>query len=111
MGSYENNLTKIALMRLSEKGFMVFRNHTGAIRDESGRFHSFGLTKGSSDIIGIAPNGKFVAIEVKSKGGKLSPEQTNFLFNVERRGGMATTIYCESDIVEFIKNNFMVEAL
>ncbi len=109
MAEYENNLTKIALMRLSEKGFMVFRNHVGASKTEAHGWQRFGLIKGASDIIGIAPNGKFVAIEVKSPQGKLSAEQATFLANVEKRGGYAMTIYSESDVSEFLKKTFMVE--
>lgn len=46
--------------------------------------------KGVSDILGIIkPTGQFLAIEVKSKVGKLSPEQKVFLDKVQSMGGVA----------------------
>ena len=60
----------------------------------------FGLCKGSSDLIGlrsleITPElvgqriAQFVALEVKTPLGTLSPEQRAFLRLVEQLGGMA----------------------
>lgn len=45
--------------------------------------------KGISDILGIMPNGKLLAIEVKTKAGKLSVEQKIFLDEINKRGGLA----------------------
>lgn len=50
--------------------------------------HSQYHLKGVSDILGIY-NGKFLAIEVKSKTGRLSPEQVWFLAEVKAKGGIA----------------------
>lgn len=44
--------------------------------------------KGVADILGIF-NGKFLAIEVKSAKGRLSPVQKLFLEQVHANGGMA----------------------
>lgn len=59
-----------------------------------------GLCKGSSDIIGwrsvvITPDmvgqrvATFVALEVKSQGGRLTSEQRNFLVAIDDHGGLA----------------------
>lgn len=50
--------------------------------------HSQYHLKGVSDILGIY-EGKFLAIEVKSKTGRLSPEQVWFLAEVKAKGGIA----------------------
>jgi penicillin-binding protein-related factor A (putative recombinase) len=50
--------------------------------------HSQYHLKGISDILGIY-KGKFLAIEVKSKTGRLSPEQVWFLAEVKAKGGIA----------------------
>ncbi len=61
-----------------------------------------GLVKGSSDLIGIKKTlitpdmvgkeiGVFVAIEVKSESGRLTPEQANFIEFVGKFGGIAGT--------------------
>lgn len=43
--------------------------------------------RGVADVLGIW-NGRFLAIEVKSKTGKLSPYQQEFLDDVNRHGGI-----------------------
>ena len=78
----------------------LWRNNTGALLDQQGRFLRFGLCKGSSDLIGlrsleIAPEmvgqrlAQFVALEVKTTTGQLSAEQRSFLQQVELLGGVA----------------------
>jgi hypothetical protein len=78
----------------------VFRNQTGALQDADGRLVTFGLCKGSSDLIGwksivITPEmigqrvAVFTAVEVKAPGRKATPEQTNFLERVKEHGGLA----------------------
>ena len=64
----------------------LHRNNTGTLRDQHGRPVSFGLAKGSSDLIGwttrtITPEmvgqqvAIFTSIEVKSPNGRVRPEQ------------------------------------
>lgn len=78
----------------------LWRNNTGALVDQQGRFVRFGLCKGSSDLIGlrsleITPElvgqrlAQFVALEVKSASGVVSPEQRAFLRVVQELGGVA----------------------
>jgi hypothetical protein len=78
----------------------LWRNNTGALVDQQGRFVRFGLCKGSSDLIGlhsleITPEmvgqrvAQFVALEVKTSQGVLSPEQRAFLRLVQELGGVA----------------------
>lgn len=78
----------------------IFRNQTGALKDAQGRLVTFGLCKGSSDLIGwksvtITPDmvgqrvAIFLAVEVKAPGRKPTPEQTNFLDRVKSDGGLA----------------------
>jgi hypothetical protein len=46
--------------------------------------------KGIPDIIGIIPGtGKFIGIEVKVAGGRVSPEQERVLQNINDAGGIA----------------------
>ncbi len=44
---------------------------------------------GASDILGILKGGRFLATEVKSKKGRVSPQQEQFLAEIEARGGVA----------------------
>lgn len=77
----------------------LFRNNTGALKDQHGRVVTFGLCEGSSDLIGwrtvtITPDmvgrrlAVFVAIEVKDKG-RPTPEQLAFIEVVLAAGGLA----------------------
>jgi hypothetical protein len=58
---------------------------------------SFGL-KGSSDILGLLPGGRFLAVECKAPDGRLSPEQRQFLADIKALGGMAIVARSYRDI-------------
>lgn len=88
--SAATNLVNDCLLALCAAGCTVWRNNTGKLPDpKTGRWVVFGLCKGSSDIIGICPDGRFLAVECKSGTGALSPEQRNFIAVVNQRGGRA----------------------
>lgn len=78
----------------------IFRNNTGAVTTADGRFITFGLCKGSSDLIGwteveITADmvgqklAVFTAIEVKKKGKKPTAQQVQFIKIVNAAGGIA----------------------
>ena len=77
------------LLALSAAGCIVWRNNTGVLSDRNGRPVRFGLCVGSSDIIGIAPDGRFLAVEVKAATGKASDAQQRFIAAVRKAGGRA----------------------
>jgi hypothetical protein len=54
--------------------------------------------KGSADIIGLLPGGKFLAVETKAPVGRLSPEQREFLEAIKQQGGMAIVARSWTDI-------------
>ena len=78
----------------------LFRNNTGTLRDINGRPVSFGLCKGSADLIGwrsvtitATMVGQtvavFTSIEVKAATGRIRPEQQQWLNAVQAAGGSA----------------------
>ena len=78
----------------------LFRNNTGVLRDANGRPVSFGLCKGSGDLIGWTTRtitadmvgqqvAVFTSIEVKALTGRLRPEQKLWLEAVAGAGGIA----------------------
>lgn len=54
--------------------------------------------KGVSDILGII-QGRFLAIEVKSETGKLTPEQKAFILSINEEGGIAFVARSLQDVV------------
>ena len=80
-----------------EKDAAFWRNSTGAFRQEkSGRLYFFGLGVGSADIVGVVKTsggvGRFVALECKREGGKLTSEQEMWLARVREAGGFACVV-------------------
>jgi hypothetical protein len=78
----------------------LWRNNTGTLRDQHGRPVTFGLAKGSSDLIGyrtvtVTPEmvgqqvAVFCSIEVKTASGRLRPEQRQWLDVIQAAGGIA----------------------
>ena len=85
---------------LSMLGLRMFRNTVGACATAAGGWIQYGLSIGSSDLIGwhsaeVTPGmvGKrvaiFTAVEVKRPGKPLTNEQNVFLRNVREAGGIA----------------------
>lgn len=86
----EANIQGAILIALSEAGCVVWRQNTGAFREpKTGRLIRYGLCVGSSDIIGITKDGRFLAVEVKTATGAVRKGQPEFIAAVRRAGGYA----------------------
>jgi hypothetical protein len=95
-------------LQLSRGPVRLWRNNTGLLYDRQGRPVSFGLCKGSSDLIGfrtitIGPEhvgqqlAVFAAVEVKSQRGRATPEQKAFIDLVQGMGGFAGIAHSVED--------------
>jgi hypothetical protein len=91
----------------------LFRNNTGTLRDQHGRPVSFGLCKGSADLIGyrtvtITPDmvgqqvAVFTSIEVKTPTGRIRPEQQQWLETVQAAGGIAGVARSVEDALRIV---------
>lgn len=92
MGELEVTLMKrIRRALASEPGVLIWRNEVAkAQRLSDGCIMPFGLGRGSADLVGlVAPFGRFLAVEVKRKTGRLSDEQKLWIAVVRRTGGVA----------------------
>jgi len=87
----ENTVLTGCLKYLQKKGIYHWRNSVGAVRIAPDRFMRFGKV-GSSDILGVLPDGRFLAIECKAQSGRLSPEQKIFLSDVQELGALALCV-------------------
>lgn len=100
----EANIQQSIRLALSEIGCLIWRNNTGAYKDKSGRLITYGLCKGSSDLIGISPEGRFLAVEVKKEGGRVRPEQVLFCEAVRRSGGIAGICRSAEEAVKLVRD-------
>jgi hypothetical protein len=87
----------------------IFRNQVGSLPDpRTGRLVTFGLAKGSADLIGwrtvvVTPEmvgtrlAVFLSIEVKTPKGRVRPEQRNWQAAVLAAGGISGIARSVSD--------------
>lgn len=68
------------------------------------RMFTTGLCKGGSDIIGITPTGKFLAIEVKTEKGRPTKEQLRFIEAVRNAGGIAGIARSPEEALDLIRH-------
>lgn len=101
----EMDILRLIMVSLSEKGCVVWRNNVGVLKNAAGIPIKFGLCVGSSDVIGISPDGRFLAVEVKTDKGKPSPDQIRFIEAIKRKGGIAGIARSASDAVALLSQS------
>ena len=62
--------------------------------------------RGKSDIIGMNPQGRFIAIEVKVGKDKLRDEQELFLENVVDHGGISVVVKTFDEFMIYFNENY-----
>lgn len=106
--STESGVVKACLQLLQLHGIYCWRQNQGAIPLSGGGFRRFVGLKGVADIIGIAGGklgrGRFLAVEVKKPGGRLSKKQKAFLAAVEERGGYAVCVDNVADLESWLRD-------
>ena len=90
MKTPEGCIKASCLRYLEKQNIFAWNSPTGAVKIGD-RWVSFGK-RGSADILGCLPGGRFLAVEIKSANGKLSPEQTAFLKKIRDLGGFAVVV-------------------
>jgi hypothetical protein len=98
----EGAVVKACLEYLTLRGAFVWRNNSGALRNKKGRPVFFGKV-GSSDILGVLPGGRFIAVECKAPNGRLSEPQLDFLTEIERMGGLAVIAKSVEDLEKALR--------
>jgi hypothetical protein len=93
----EGRVKAACLRYLEKRGILSWNNPSGCVRIAPDRWLHFGK-KGSADILGCLPDGRFLAVEVKAARGVLSPEQRQFLEDIKARGGLAIVVKSYRDI-------------
>lgn len=106
------------MLELSKRGCIIFRNETAGawvgkkIHQEgqtitlaNARMIKAGLAVGSSDLIGLSPSGKFIAIEVKTKTGPVKDSQKSFIEAIKKQGGLAGVARNTKEAIEIVEND------
>jgi Holliday junction resolvase len=89
MKQTEAKITSAIRSLLKTVGVFAWKNWSGPMSSP----------KGIADIIGCW-KGRFVAIEVKTAGGRVSPDQERFLESVRRHGGIALVARSIDDVID-----------
>jgi hypothetical protein len=107
MKTPEGAVVKACLEYLALRGVYAYRQNTGAAEyeDKTGkkRFVRYGKL-GASDIVGLLPGGRFIAVECKAPGGRLSEHQAEFLQDIERMGGLAVVARSVEDLEKILRS-------
>jgi hypothetical protein len=109
---HERDVVRACLDYLRLRGVFAFRvNNTGIWDSARKAFRSFRGLRGVSDILGVLPRtldvggrcvtvGVFLAVEVKSARGRLTPEQAAFADAVRRAGGVSLVVHSLKELMD-----------
>lgn len=96
----EKDIQEAIITFLRLKKYVIFKHHSTGFTSGKDGFRTFRLgDKGIADLIGCTPAGRFLAIEVKRKGGKISEDQRAFLESVNRNGGIGIVAFSLDDVM------------
>lgn len=84
------------------QGEVIERRPDGTVVLANARPFSTGLPPGFSDLFGLTKTGRFIAAEVKTPTGRVSPQQAAFLAAVERNGGAGAVVRSVAEAVQLL---------
>ena len=90
------------LLKTHPKVAKVWRQNSGTFQMQHGdktRYIRANTARGMSDIMGILKDGRTLAIEVKSRTGKIHEHQRAFLLTIHQAGGMAFVARSVDDVI------------
>jgi VRR-NUC domain len=119
----EAPLMRRIMLAASRAGARIFRNNTGVAHHRDGSVVRYGVGNGGADLIGwrsvtVTPcmvgrrAALFLALEVKTPGGKPTPEQQRFVQAVREAGGIGAVVRSEAEaLAELARRDPAVVAL
>jgi len=94
------------LLKRHPRVAQAWRQNSGTFqernRDGSVRYIRANTQKGMSDIMGVLKDGRTLAIEVKSRTGRMRPGQEEFLQTIRSAGGVAGVCRSVDDAVRLL---------
>ena len=96
----------LAMLRRHPKVALCWRQNSGTFqernRDGTTRYIRANTQRGMSDIMGALMDGRTLAIEVKSRTGRMRPGQEEFLASIRAAGGVAGVCRSVEDAVALL---------
>ena len=97
----EKEFQRAALEYLRMCGCVVWPMTSGLLK-RGGRYIRTGPT-GAPDIVGLVPGGRFIGVECKTRRGRLTTKQAEFLDAISAAGGIAVEARTLDDITEALR--------
>lgn len=95
----EKDIQSSIIEYLERRRIFCWKEHSGGMPMDGGKFMMPIGMKGKCDILGVLPGGRFLGIEVKRPSGKVSPYQEEFIQNVNLAGGLAFVAHSIDDVI------------
>ena len=96
----------LSMLRRHPKVALCWRQNSGTFqernRDGATRYIRANTQRGMSDIMGALMDGRTLAIEVKSRTGRMRPGQEEFLASIRAAGGVAGVCRSVEDAVALL---------
>lgn len=96
----------MSLLKRHPRVAQCWRQNSGTFaernRDGSTRYIRANTQRGMSDIMGVLRDGRTLAIEVKSRTGRMRPGQEEFLATIRQAGGVAGVCRSVDDAVKLL---------
>ena len=96
----------LALLKRHPRVAQCWRQNSGTFqernRDGAVRYIRANTARGMSDIMGVLKDGRTLAIEVKSRTGRMRPGQEEFLASIRAAGGVAGVCRSVEDAVALL---------
>lgn len=99
----EHDIQNAVRVALTKAGHQVFRTNVGSVRLPDGRYFDTGLPKGHADLYGFRPDGQIFYIEMKKPGGRVRPEQVQFLKVMRDKGALAGIARSVEDALKIVE--------
>lgn len=101
----EEHKIMLEIMAAISQDCVIFRHNVGKVRTPDGRYFSTGVPAGYSDLQGHRKSdGRAVYIEVKTKSGRISPQQQHFIDHMRETGAIAGVCRSVNDAINLIHN-------
>ena len=94
----EQGIQAAILALLRAYRIKCWKNNTAGIFVKARNTYIPSHAPGVSDILGVLPGGRFLAVEVKASKGKVSPHQQQFIDSINQEGGLAFVAHSVEEV-------------